>query len=368
MPEVLVLNSGSSSLKYRLIAMPSEQVLASGLVERIGSDEVPDHAAALDQVLREVPDLAPEAVGHRIVHGGERFRAPTLVDDDVLAGIDELAELAPLHNPPAAVGIRAARTAFPDVPQVAVFDTAFHATIPDEASTYAIDASVAERFGVRRYGFHGTSHEYVSEVAAAFLGSPAARLIVLHLGNGASACAVRDGRSVATSMGLTPMEGLVMGTRGGDLDPGAVLHLLRQGMSLDEVDTLLNKRSGLLGLTGHADMRDVQTAAADGDAAAGLALDVYAHRVQQYIGGYLALLGGLDVLVFTAGVGENSAEVRASAVEGLEHLGIALDPARNTSGSGPRVISRDGSPVTVLVVPTDEELQIARHCLPHLSS
>jgi len=381
---VLVLNSGSSSLKYRLLDMADERVLAHGLVERIGAGgsirhrtddvdvtvETPlaDHAAALELMTATFaehgPDLAPGVVGHRVVHGGSRFSAPVVVDDDVESAVDELSSLAPLHNPPGLLGIRAARAAFPAVPQVAVFDTAFHATMPAEASTYAIDVDVAARFGVRRYGFHGSSHEYVSQVAAGLLGRPDAKLVVLHLGNGASACAVDAGRSVATSMGLTPLEGLVMGTRGGDLDPGALLHLMRNGLDADDLDTLLNRRSGLTGLTGSGDLRDVLGAAADGDDRAEAALRVYAHRIRGYVGAYLAHLGGLDGLVFTAGVGENSPEVRARVLDGLGHLGLALDPARNTAADrGPRVVSPDGAAVPVLVVPTDEELQIARHAV-----
>jgi acetate kinase len=377
---VLVVNSGSSSLKYQLLD-DAEQVLASGLVERIGGAgtirhrgpagevtveaDVPDHTAALALMMRTCAaagvELAPDVVGHRLVHGGARFSAPVVVDDEVEAAVEELAALAPLHNPPGLLGVRAARQAFPGVPQVAVFDTAFHATIPAAASTYAIDADLAAERGIRRYGFHGTSHEYVSAETARFLGREG-RFVVLHLGNGASACAVADGRSIATSMGLTPLEGLVMGTRGGDIDPGAVLHLLRTGLTVDEVDTLLNRRSGLAGLTGSGDLRDVLAAASSGDPRAELALDVYAHRIRGYVGAYLAHLGGLDALVFTAGVGENSPEVRARVVQGLGHLGLELDPARNESREREaRAISPDGAAVPVLVVPTNEELQIARH-------
>jgi len=379
---VLVVNSGSSSLKYQLLD-DAEQVLASGLVERIGGAgsirhrgpagevtveaEVGDHTAALALMMRTCADagveLAPDVVGHRLVHGGARFSAPVVVDDAVEAAVEELAALAPLHNPPGLLGVRAARQAFPGVPQVAVFDTAFHATVPAEASTYAIDADLAAERGIRRYGFHGTSHEYASAEAARFLGREG-RFVVLHLGNGASACAVSAGRSIATSMGLTPLEGLVMGTRGGDLDPGAVLHLLRTGLSVDEVDTLLNRRSGLAGLTGSGDLRDVLAAASSGDPRAELALDVYAHRIRGYVGAYLAHLGGLDALVFTAGVGENSPEVRSRVVQGLGHLGLGLDPRRNAVRSADaRAISPDGAAVPVLVVPTNEELQIARHAL-----
>ena len=391
MASVLVVNSGSSSFKYQLIDADSEERLASGLVERIGdatgsathdtpdghwerSLEIPDHTAGfqvmLDAFAEHGPSLdddAPIAVGHRVVHGGMRFFEPTLITDLVKINIEDLSELAPLHNPPNLQGIQAAQKAFPDLPHVAVFDTAFHQTLAPEAYTYAIDREVGEKNRVRRYGFHGTSHKFVSEAAAAFLGRPLAELkqIVLHLGNGASACAVDGGRSVETSMGFTPMEGLVMGTRSGDIDPGAVLHLGRRaGMSIDDLDELLNRHSGIYGMSGRGDMRDVQQAAAGGDEQARLALDVYLHRLKAYIGAYYAELGHVDVVVFTAGVGENSAPVRAGALAGLDELGIVVDPVRNeASGHDARVISTDGSRVTVLVVPTDEELEIARQTL-----
>jgi acetate kinase len=287
-----------------------------------------------------------------------------VITDTVQEQIEELAPLAPLHNPPNLVGIRAAIAALPGIPQVAVFDTAFHRTLAPEAYTYAIDAQVAEKHGVRRYGFHGTSHKYVSERAAAFLGRPLAetKTIVLHLGNGASACAVDGGRSIDTSMGMTPLAGLVMGTRSGDLDPAILSYLHRQaGLSVDDLDSLLNNKSGLLGLAGEGDMRDVQNAATGGDARAEAALAVYRHRLRHYVGAYLAQLGRLDALVFTAGVGENSVALRAQALEGLEGLGISVDPARNAAVSkAERYISPDGSPVAVLVIPTNEELEIAR--------
>jgi acetate kinase len=305
-----------------------------------------------------------DAVGHRIVHGGTRFVQATLIDDAVEAGIEQLAPLAPLHNPPGLLGIRAARAALPGVPQVAVFDTAFHAQMPEAARTYAIDAALANQYGIRRYGFHGTSYRIVSARAAAFLGRPLEqlRLIVLHLGNGASAAAIAGGRSIDTSMGMTPLEGLVMGTRSGDLDPAVLLYLQRNaGMTVDQLDDLLNRRSGLLGLSGRSDMREVIAAADGGDPAAALAFDVYAHRVRHYIGAYLALLGGVDAVVFTAGVGENSAPVRAAALEGLGALGLELDAAANAEpGREARRISPTGARTDVLVIPTDEELQIAR--------
>lgn len=392
MTTVLVVNSGSSSFKYQLIDVEAEQTLASGLVERIGeasghsrhhSDAggtverdlpIPDHTAGFRVMLEAfaangpaLNDDPPIAVGHRVVHGGKRFFEPTLITPLVEINIEDLSELAPLHNPANLQGIVAARTAFPHVPHVAVFDTAFHQTLPPAAYTYAIDAKIAERHRVRRYGFHGTSFQFVSEAAAAFLGRPLAEVkqIVLHLGNGASACAIDGGRSVETSMGMTPLEGLVMGTRSGDIDPAVLVHLHRQaGLSVDELDDLLNRRSGLLGLSGHGDMRDVQTAAAGGDPAAATALAVYLHRLKGYIGSYYAQLGHADVISFTAGVGENNAAVRAGALAGLQEFGIEIDVERNEARSREtRRISTDVSRVTVLVVPTNEELEIARQTL-----
>ncbi len=364
MTGILVVNSGSSSLKYQFIDMTAESVLASGLIER-----VTDHVAACRIMIGELErlGLTADAVGHRVVHGGSDFSAATLVDDGVLARIDALAELAPLHNPANLDGIRAVQDAFPGIPQVAVFDTAFHQTLAPEAYTYAIDRELAEQYRVRRYGFHGTSHRFVSGEAARFLGRPLDSLkqIVLHLGNGASACAIDGGRSVDTSMGLTPLAGLVMGTRSGDLDPAVLLHLMRRaGLGADELDELLNTRSGLLGLSGHADWRDVQAATAAGDERAALAAQVFRRRITHYVGAYAALLGGLDVVSFTAGIGEHSAAVRAEVLAGLGHLGIELEPERNEGAEGGiRTISSDASRVTVLVVPTNEELEIAREVL-----
>lgn len=357
---VLVLNAGSSSLKFQLVDPASPETRVKGLIERIGEpgSDVPDHAAAARRVLEEL-DGHPDAVGHRIVHGGTRFVVPTLIDDDVIAGIEALSSLAPLHNPPGVAGIRAARSVLPDVPHVAVFDTAFHATLPDHAATYALDRAVAEEHGIRRYGFHGTSFQSVSRNAARFLDRPieSLKMIVLHLGNGASACAIDGGRSIDTSMGLTPLEGLVMGTRSGDVDPGVLFHLTRAGWSVDDLDALLNRRSGLLGLAGSNDLRDV---AAAGTPSADLAIEVLLHRLRKYVGAYAAELGGLDALVFTAGIGENAAWLRERVAERLEFLGIRVDTARNESGSGARRISPDDAPVSVLVVPTDEELEIAQ--------
>ena len=362
---VFVLNAGSSSLKYQLVDPATARVHASGTVERIGdAGGVPDHEAAVRQALRDIEGLpSPVACGHRVVHGGLRFDAATIVTPQVEQAIEDLSALAPLHNPANLQGIRAAQAVL-DVPQVAVFDTAFHRTIPDPAATYAIPVEVAEEHQVRRYGFHGTSHRFVSRAAADFLGIPLeqSRIVVLHLGNGASACAVAEGRSVDTSMGLTPLEGLVMGTRSGDLDPAILFHLHRQaGLGFDELERMLNRESGLKGLTGTGDMRDVATAAADGDEAAALALEIVRHRLRKYIGAYLAVLGGLDAVVFTAGIGENDAALRARTIEPLAHLGLRIDEQRNAVRSkDARRISPDDSPVAVLVVPTNEELEIAR--------
>ncbi|WP_051951594.1 acetate kinase [Actinacidiphila yeochonensis] len=380
---VLVLNSGSSSVKYQLIDMAAGTAddagpesggrrLTAGAVERIGEPGgVPGHAEALEEVARELagrglgldsPELA--AVGHRVVHGGTRFTGPVLVTDEVLAGIEALVPLAPLHNPANLAGIRVARRLRPDLPQVAVFDTAFHATIPEAAARYAIDTAVADRYGVRRYGFHGTSHSYVSRATARLLGRDPSEvnMIVLHLGNGASASALRGGVCVDTSMGMTPLEGLVMGTRSGDIDPAVPLHLARvAGMGTEDLDTLLNKRSGLLGLCGDNDMREIGRRMSEGDEAAQLAFDVYVHRLRRYVGAFSAVLGRVDAVVFTAGVGENSAAVRAAATAGLEQLGIELDTVRNAvRASGSRLVSAPGSRVAVAVVPTDEEWEIAR--------
>ncbi|WP_329364467.1 acetate kinase [Streptomyces sp. NBC_00669] len=369
---VLVLNSGSSSVKYQLLDMADHSRPAAGVVERIGEEGgVADHAEALRQVARQLDEQglgldspALAAVGHRVVHGGTRFTEPTLITDEVVAEIEKLVPLAPLHNPANITGIKVARELRPDLPQVAVFDTAFHATIPEAAARYAIDAATADRYGIRRYGFHGTSHAYVSRATAALLGREPAEVnvIVLHLGNGASASAVRGGECVDTSMGMTPLEGLVMGTRSGDIDPAVVFHLERVGgLGSDEIDALLNKRSGLLGLCGDNDMREIGRRMGEGDPAARLAFDVYVHRLRRYVGAFTAVLGRVDAIAFTAGVGENSAAVRAAALRDLEALGIALDPVHNAvRAGGARLISTAASRVAVAVVPTDEEFEIAR--------
>ena len=373
---VLVLNAGSSSLKYQLLVPETGEVSASGVIERIGESgsDVADHAAALEVMTARLADdgvdldaVPLRAVGHRVVHGGPDFSEPVLIDDDVVARIRALSPLAPLHNPAAVTGIEAARSRF-EVPHVAVFDTAFFSTLPPEASTYAVPRDLAQQHAIRRYGFHGTSHHFVSRASADLLGRPVEQLnqIVLHLGNGCSASAIRGGVAVETSMGLTPLQGLVMGTRSGDVDPGLHAFLSRQvGLSTDEIDDLLNKRSGLLGLSGVNDFRELGRRVDAGDEAAGLAFDVFVHRLTHYVGAYLAHLGRLDVLVFTAGIGQNSPKVRSALADGLEGLGISVEPARNEAQGGafsePTVISPDGSPVVVAVVPTDEELAIARH-------
>ncbi|ESQ05699.1 acetate kinase A/propionate kinase 2 [Streptomyces sp. PVA_94-07] len=388
---VLVLNSGSSSVKYQLLDMADSRRLAVGLVERIGEEasrivhtplaggtggerevtgRVADHRAALEAVAAELakdglgldsPELA--AIGHRVVHGGRQFTRPIVIDDAVLAEIERLVPVAPLHNPANVTGIRTARRMRPDLPQVAVFDTTFHTTMPEYAARYPIERETADAHRVRRYGFHGTSHGYVARKAAELLEEPLAELnlITLHLGNGASAAAVRGGICVDTSMGLTPLEGLMMGTRSGDVDPAVVFHLKRvAGMETDETDALLNQRSGLLGICGDNDMREITRRVDEGDEDARLAFDMYVHRLKKYIGAYAAVLGRVDAVVFTAGVGENAAAVRRAAVDGLEGFGMAVDRELNAVRSGaPRLISPGSSRVAVAVVPTDEELEIA---------
>jgi acetate kinase len=363
---ILVLNSGSSSLKYRLVAVAGPDRGRAGIVERIGEPGgVADHHAALERAASDIglASVPLRAVGHRVVHGGARFRAPTIIDDEVEAAIRELVELAPLHNPGNLAGIEVARRLRPDVPHVAVFDTAFHADLPAVAATYPIDAEAARRHGIRRYGFHGTSHRYAALQVARLLGRDAGEVntIVLHLGNGASAAAVRGGRSVDTSMGFTPLEGLVMGTRPGDLDPGVLIHLLRQpGIDTEAVDRLLQHESGLRGLCGDGDMRGVLARRAEGDDRAALALDVYCYRVRKYVGAYHAVLGRLDAVAFTGGVGEHAPAVRAACLDGLDLWGVEVDRRRNEApDQGPRVISPEGAPVAVCVIPADEELAIA---------
>ena len=373
---VLVINSGSSSLKYQLRELADDgtdapvPVLAQGLVERIGvpGSGVPDHAAALEQVEAELAEATGgrtiDAAGHRVVHGGERFSAPALVTNEVIRAIERLAPLAPLHNPAAAQGLRAVAQRWPELPQVVVFDTSFHQTMPREAWQYALPDELYTEHGIRRYGFHGTSHDLVTGLAARHLGMDRGEFdgVVLHLGNGASATAIRGGRSVDTSMGYTPLAGLVMGTRSGDLDPSVVTHLITaHGMSAEQVDTMLNKESGLLGLSGHADMRQVLEAAEAGHRASRDALKIASYRLAKYVGAYHVAVGGAKAIVFTAGIGENSAPFRARVLDRLEALGVRYDHARNMArGDDPRTISADDSAIPVLVVPTDEEMAIAQ--------
>ena len=401
MSQVLVLNTGSSSIKYQLFELPDSPEeagsqggsslvsgtlggvgeAASTLTHRVAGAEplvinasVPDQEAGFDLIraaFERSGGMPSEvaAVGHRVVHGGARFGEPVIVDDEVIAAIEELTPLAPLHNPSNLAGIRLAQKLYPQVPQVAVFDTAFHSTMPEIAYRYALPVELADRLDIRRYGFHGTSHGYVSRQAAEYLGRPPGelKLITLHLGNGASVAAVDSGRSVDTSMGMTPLEGLVMGTRSGDIDPAIVLYLQREGgLSVDEVDALLNRDSGLKGLTGSNDARRLGERAAAGDPVAEQALDIFSYRIRKYVGAYAAVLGRLDGVVFTAGIGENDPVIRAKVCAGLELLGIRLDPERNAGTadrSRPWPISTADSPVPVLVVPTNEELEIARQSL-----
>jgi len=383
---VLVVNCGSSSVKFRLYRMPEQQCLATGRVECIGEAgatlvvqnggrrttkvAVSDHQEALGVILsslageKGVLDEVREikAVGHRVVHGGEAFTGSVLIDDAVTATIERMADLAPLHNPANLTGIRAAQAALPGVPQVACFDTAFHATLPEKAYLYGLPYELYEQYGIRRYGFHGTSHRYVARRAAALLGRHKYDIngITCHLGNGCSLTAVRNGRSVDTSMGLTPLEGLVMGTRSGDLDPAILFYLEGKGYDAERLNQLCNKESGLLGLSGRSnDMRTLVKLAREGDARALLAIDVFVYRLKKYIGAYMAVLGSADVLVFTGGIGENAAFIRAQACQGLEGLGIILNNRLNEDLNGEGEISTLNSRVHVLVIPTDEEAAIA---------
>jgi len=369
MTVVLVLNAGSSSVKWQLVDGQSGASIRGGLVERLDTDrrEAAGHDAAIQDLLAKLRDEPVAVIGHRVVHGGSRFDSATLITDEVEQQIDELAALAPLHNPVNLAGIRAARAVFPGIPNVAVFDTAFHRTLPPAATVYALPQELVRQHRIRRYGFHGISYQYVSTRAAELLGRPLSelRLIVFHLGNGASACAIAGGRSVDTSMGMTPLAGLVMGTRAGDVDPGVLIALGRAGLGWDALEELLTRESGLRALAGTEDMRDIHAAAVAGDPVATAALEVYHHRLRHYLGAYLAQLGGADAIVFTGGVGENAPATRAAAVAGMEGLGIRLDDERNraTAGREARTISDSRSRTAVLVVPTDEELEIARQSL-----
>lgn len=384
---ILVLNSGSSSLKYQLFDMPAGTVLCAGLVEKIGETEgnlsfeygtqtvtvnmpFEDHKVALNKVsellmnpdyklIQSSDEIA--AVGHRVVHGGEHFTASTLIDESVKAEIKELFSLAPLHNPANLQGIEVAETVFSSAKQYAIFDTAFHTTLPEEAYRFAIPEELYQKYGTRVYGFHGTSHRYVSNQAIDYLGlkNKDSKIITIHLGNGCSISAIKNGKSIDTSMGLGPLSGLIMGTRSGDIDPSVIFYLLEQGYEIEQIKTLLNKQSGMKGLTGDNDLRNINTRAKDGDEAALLALKMYAYRIKKYIGSYMTILGGLDAIVFTAGVGENDAVTRKMSCGNLEHFGIDIDDTLNeTRKPGLREIQK--GKVKILIIPTDEEYEIAR--------
>ncbi|MBN3033501.1 MAG: acetate kinase [Candidatus Saganbacteria bacterium] len=361
---ILALNCGSSSVKYKLYHWDKRETLAKGEIERVGVAGGPaNHREALKQIIGSLPAVEISAVGHRVVHGGEKFKSSVLINDEVLTAIKHVEDLAPLHNPPNIAGIEAAQDVLPGVPQIAVFDTAFHQTMPEHSFVYAVPYEWYGMYGVRRYGFHGTSHLYVSRRAAVLLGKPPleTNLITMHIGNGVSIGAIKEGISVDTSMGMTPLEGAVMGTRCGDIDPAIVLFMIeKEGFYAEELDAILNKKSGLLGITGkYSDRRDIEKAAGAGERRAELALEIEAYRLKKYIGAYLAALGRVDAVVFTAGAGELNWKLRASVVQGLEHLGLVLDPKRNeaaVSREKEALISADASPVKIYVIPTDEEI------------
>ena len=362
--KILVLNAGSSSVKYQVIDTDSRLSLSKGAREDIGRSGASSIDQALSSILESLDaDLAIDAVGHRVVHGGALYRDAAIITPEVVADIEGLSAIAPLHNPANIAGIRAAQNALPDVPHVAVFDTAFHQTMSEEAFTYAIPGELSAEHGLRKYGFHGSSHSFVSRIASALLGGDPKdhRIITLHLGNGSSVAAIRGGQCLDTSMGFTPLPGLVMGTRSGDVDPAIITYLLRNaGLTLDEVDSLLNSGSGLLGLAGTSDFRAVLSAADSENSDALLALRVWSWRIRHYIGAYAALMGGVDALVFTGGIGENSAEARLLCAEGLGFMGIEIDEYVNGRGaSAARTISPAGGGVAVMVIPTNEELEIA---------
>lgn len=390
---VLVLNSGSSSIKFQLVDPENDSTqppYVSGLVERIGEEDgiinlkfsgqkieitepIADHASGLDRAfeLMDEHGVGPEsvdiaAVGHRVVHGGRLFSGPELITDEIVGMIRDLIPLAPLHNPANIVGIEESRKLLPDVPHVAVFDTGFFHTMPPAAALYPLNAEVASKFDIRRYGFHGTSHEFVSKQVPDLLNKPAEEInqITLHLGNGASCAAIRGGQAVDTSMGLTPLAGLMMGTRTGDIDPGVIFHLYRNGMSIDEIDNLCNRQSGLKGVSGVNDFRVLQERMDDHDPDAWAAYQMYVHQLRRYIGSYMLILGRLDAITFTAGVGENHVGIRRDSMAELENFGIKIDDELNSQpNDGPRLISADDSKVKVFVVPTNEELAIARYAM-----
>jgi acetate kinase len=397
---VFVINSGSSSIKYQLIRMPHASVICSGLIDRIGLEEseihhkvysehgedshrsklhIRDHASGLQEVSKLLTDKKIgvirhpgeiDVVGHRVVHGGETFSRTSIITDEVKAKIQKLFPLAPLHNPPNFLGIEVAEQIFSSAKQVAVFDTAFHQTMPPVAYRIAIPKSFYHEHGIRAYGFHGTSHKYVSAQAIRYLNKANSRIITIHLGNGCSMSAVRDGMCIDTTMGFGPMNGLIMGTRTGDIDQSVIFHLINQlGYSPADVNTMLNKHSGMLGLTGYSDMRDVKVERDKGNEEAILAYDMYAYHIKKYIGAYAAVLNGVDAIVFTGGVGENDSLTRKLVMQDMEYLGIHLNAEKNLAGERGLVeISSDDSPVKALIVPTNEELEIARQCYDLLAS
>lgn len=392
--KILVINCGSSSLKYQLIDMVNENSLASGVVERIGLDksvltqkvdgrekyvlnkDMKDHKDAIKVVLETLVDSENgvissmdeiNAVGHRVVHGGEKYSKSVLVTDEVMKELEECAKLAPLHNPPNIIGIEACQALMPETPMVVVFDTAFHQTMPEKAFLYAIPYELYEKHNIRKYGFHGTSHSYVSKVAAEVMKKDIKdlKIITCHLGNGSSVAAIDGGKCVDTSMGFTPLEGLAMGTRCGDIDPAVLVYLVKElGYSIDEVNDILNKKSGVLGISGvSSDFRDIEDAAAENNHRAQLALDIFIYRVKQYIGSYAASMGGVDAVVFTAGVGENSPEMREEITKNMSFMGVELDAVKNKVRGKLTEISKEDSKVKVFVIPTNEELVIARDTL-----
>jgi acetate kinase len=396
MAKIIAINAGSSSLKFQLFDMPSEEVITKGLIERIGlSDgifnitvngekiqeitDIPNHEVAVELLLNKLTGLGIiqslseiEGIGHRVVHGGEEFSDSVLITDEVLKTIESLSELAPLHNPANVTGIKAFQQALPNVPAVAVFDTAFHQTMPESSFLYSLPYEYYEKYGIRKYGFHGTSHKYVSYRAAELLNRPIEnlRLISCHLGNGASIAAVSGGKSIDTSMGFTPLAGVTMGTRSGNIDPALIPYIMEKtGKSVEEVLEVLNKKSGMLGLSGFSsDLRDIEKEAAAGNKRAELALEVFANRIHKYIGSYAARMNGVDAIIFTAGIGENSEAIRARVLKGLEFMGVYWDPSLNKIRGTEAFISYPHSPVKVLVIPTNEEVMIARDVVRLTSS
>ncbi len=388
MSKIIAINAGSSSLKFQLFDMPEETVLTKGLVERIGMDnsiftisvdgekktevtDIPDHAVAVKMLLEKLIEFniikdfnEIDGVGHRVVHGGEKFSDSVVLTDEVINDIDQLSELAPLHNPANVVGIKAFKQILPDVPAIAVFDTAFHQTMPEQSYLYSLPYDYYKNFGIRKYGFHGTSHKFVTERAAELLGRPLEelRLISCHLGNGASIAAVEGGKSIDTSMGFTPLAGVAMGTRSGNIDPALIPFIMEKtGHTAEEVLSTLNKKSGLLGVSGlSSDLRDIEEATEEGNDRAEVALDIFASRIHKYIGSYAARMNGVDAITFTAGIGENSSEVRARVLRGLEFMGVYWDPSLNNMRGEEAFISYPHSPVKVIVIPTNEEVMIAR--------